>query len=382
MNLSGSGVSWTLGPRGLSMSIGKRGTYLNSGIPGTGLYSRELLSSPNSRSPSRTRNDTGLPTVTMKLNVEAKDDGTIYFTDSDGNPVPEYVAETAKKQQGGTIRELIAKKVEEINAAIESLGKLHFDTPDCRSKPAFVMEKFPIAKPPGPALTRLSFFAQLLPWKRRRIERLNEIETSHAKEALLKWEKARAMLATSELARKRRMEHGIYTELAEMERFLEDSLQDIVWPRETDVSFAIVEAGKKIVLDVDLPEIEDIPSRKAAVPARGYRLLVKELSTTQLRKLYMDHVHGIGFRIIGETFAALPLCENVVLCAYSQRPDPATGQQRDDYLYSVRVDRKNWEKMNFEQLSGVNVVDALGNFEIRRAMTKNGTFSPIEPFPL
>ena len=40
MNLSGSGASWTLGPRGASVGIGQRGTYLNSGIPGTGLLQR------------------------------------------------------------------------------------------------------------------------------------------------------------------------------------------------------------------------------------------------------------------------------------------------------------------------------------------------------
>jgi len=52
MNFSGSGVSWTLGPRGLSMGIGKRGTFLNAGIPGTGFYSRERISAPKFRAHS------------------------------------------------------------------------------------------------------------------------------------------------------------------------------------------------------------------------------------------------------------------------------------------------------------------------------------------
>jgi len=43
MNLTGSGLSWTVGPRGFSMNVGKRGTYLNAGLPGTGLYSRTKL---------------------------------------------------------------------------------------------------------------------------------------------------------------------------------------------------------------------------------------------------------------------------------------------------------------------------------------------------
>lgn len=380
MNLSGSGASLALGPRGLSMSIGKRGTYLNAGIPGTGLYSRERLSQPSVQPSYRPRSLAPPPTVAIKIAVEVKDDGTIYFTDHNGNPVSDYVAETAKKQQGNTIRELITKKVEEINEGIEALGRLHLDTPNCRSKPTFMMERLTVPKPPGPTLTQLGFFARLLPWKRRSIELHNEQETLRARKELLTWEQSRSELAATELARKRRIEHGIYTDVAEMERFLEDNFQDIIWPRETNVSFEILDGGAKVVLDVDLPEIENIPHRKAAIPARGYRLLVKELSTTHVQKLYMDHVHGIGFRIIGETFAALPHCQQVVLSAYSQRPDPATGRERDDYLYSVRVERKDWETIAFERLADVNVVDALGAFDIRRALTKKGIFSPIEPF--
>jgi hypothetical protein len=48
LNLSGSGVSATIGGRGASINISKRGTYLNSSIPGTGLYNRTKISNGNS----------------------------------------------------------------------------------------------------------------------------------------------------------------------------------------------------------------------------------------------------------------------------------------------------------------------------------------------
>ena len=72
------------------------------------------------------------------------------------------------------------------------------------------------------------------------------------------------------------------------------------------------------------------------MPKRGYKLSVKAISATQIQKLYMQHIHGTGFRIIGETFAALPNVQEVVLSAFSQRPDSATGRIVDEYLYSVR----------------------------------------------
>ncbi len=70
MNLSGSGVSFSAGPRGASMSFGKRGTYLNSGIPGTGLYSRERVgASPRTAAaPHRA----GAEKVTISAQVKRK----------------------------------------------------------------------------------------------------------------------------------------------------------------------------------------------------------------------------------------------------------------------------------------------------------------------
>jgi hypothetical protein len=43
LNLSKSGISWTIGPRGSSIGVGKRGTFANIGLPGTGLSFRERI---------------------------------------------------------------------------------------------------------------------------------------------------------------------------------------------------------------------------------------------------------------------------------------------------------------------------------------------------
>lgn len=77
---------------------------------------------------------------------------------------------------------------------------------------------------------------------------------------------------------------------------------------------------------------------------------------------------------------ALPSARRVTLSGYSQRNDPATGQARDDYLYSVSVDRDDWARIDFELLPMVDVVESLVQFELRRQMTKTGIFKPIELF--
>jgi hypothetical protein len=78
----------------------------------------------------------------------------------------------------------------------------------------------------------------------------------------------------------------------------------------------------------------------------------------------------------------LPTLTTVTLSAYSQRSQAATGAVADEYLYSVRVTREAWSRINFANLPGVDVVAAFEQFELRRDMLKSGRFRPIAPLSL
>ena len=43
LNISKSGISFTLGTKGASVNVTKDGAYLNTSIPGTGLYNRQKI---------------------------------------------------------------------------------------------------------------------------------------------------------------------------------------------------------------------------------------------------------------------------------------------------------------------------------------------------
>lgn len=374
-NISGSGTSWTIGPRGASVGIGKRGAFLNSGIPGTGLSSRSQLTG-SSRSPApRTTPQTN----TVAMTCGMLDDGTLSFTDKTGAPVPEHVIETAKKQNRAAILDLIQRKCDEINEQIEGLATLHHETPDPKTPPMFVASTFPEAKPSAPSTTLPGFFDRIFPGRRQKIEDANRAGETHFRSALVNWESQKAQFDSQTAERKELLESLIYKESAAMERFLEENLGDIAWPRETVVAFEINDNGRSISLDVDLPEIEDMPNKFAAVPARGLKLSVKELGATKLQKLYAEHIHGVLFRLIGEVFAALPNAQEIRAAGYSQRRDPSTAQLRDDYLLSVHVLRSNWVKMDFAHLASLDVTEALNRFDLRREMSKSGIFKPITP---
>lgn len=386
-NFSGSGTSWTIGPRGASINIGQRGTYLNTSFWGTGLSERTRIDGPAtagaraaafSEPMGRTLEQ---PTQTrVQMTCTIQDDGALTFSDANGAPVSEHFVELAKKQNREALQGLIGRACDTVNERIESLGRLHYDLPDCRRRAGYVIAPFTLPQPVRPAIRTLGFWAGLFKRKRERVEDENNRAQVTYEEASSEW--VASKLAHERAERRRRNEHDflVLNDVATMERVLEEKLQEIMWPRETTVSVDVGDDGLKVLLDVDLPELEDMPTKLAAVPARGLKLSVKELSATKVRQLYAAHVHGILTRLVGEVFAALPTVQTVVASGYSQRRDPATAQLRDDYLLSVRVPRGDWERLDFEHLRALDVIQALAAYELRRDMMKSGGLKAIAPF--
>lgn len=388
MNLSGSGLGWTLGPRGASIGIGKRGTYLNSGIPGTGLTYRQALTGSSSASNrvgggGRDFSRVAAPTPAIKtvsLTVSVSDDGGISFKDSDGNPVSEGLIETAKQQQGEAIKAMIQKTCDDINAQVEALGELHLHTPPPNRSPTYQAQSFDEPRPVPPVPAVPSFFEKLFRGKVSKIKAANDRALDNYEADLSNWRAARGKFKTTEAQKQSLISKAVAGDAEAMEEFFGEVLMDIVWPRETLVSFEVQDGGKRLAFDIDLPEREDMPSKTASVPQRGFKLSVKDIGPINIQKMYAKHIHSIGFRLIGEAFGMLPTVQAVTLSGYSQRKNKATGQVRDEYLLSVIVPRTRWIGINFESLDSIDVMEAFTRFELKREMSKSGVFAAIEPF--
>lgn len=380
-NLSGSGSTWTFGPQGASISIGKRGTYLNTGIPGTGLSSRTSLIGNSSRAtaPQSHVSPATRPSTAVLMTCGISEDGTLTFTDASGNSMPERVVELAKKQNREVIQGLIQTKCDEINRRVEVLGLLHCGTPDCKAVPQFRAPEFASQLPVAPNPKIPGFFDRLFKSRAMRIDAANILASEQYKIAHATWLRDKVVFDTQMGERRDFVEKLIYTDVPAMERFLEESLQDISWPRETEVDFEINGGGANVHLDVDLPELEDMPARLAAVPSRGLKLSVKEMTAGKVQKLYSDHVHSIAFRLVGEVFAALPKSQLVTFSGYSQRRSKATGQMSNEYLISVRVQRAGWQLMDFQGLGAIDAAHALSRFDLIRDQLKSGHFKEITP---
>lgn len=379
LNVSKSGFGISAGPRGAKIGIGPRGTHYSGGLPGTGLAYRKQTGSSSAR-PSTTRRSSGSPgSVAVEIKVSLDSDGKVNFLDSNGNPLPPKVVKQVKQNSADDVRRFLEEQCQRINGGIEEIQNIHASTPSPARRIRYRETPFRLSKPSLPVLQHPGLLDRLFPGRQARVEEANRAAEEAWRDDLAKWGQAKARHEAIETELKGEFEQGLLEDQSVMTRVLEERLAGLEWPRETDLSYEFEKNGKVVWLDIDLPEVEDMPKMKAAIAASGFKVNIKNKSETQVRKDYMQFVHAILFRAIGETFYSLPALQGVIASCYSQRPDPATGQVQDEYLISVRVSRSEWQGISFDNLGAVDLITCLEQFELRRNMTKAGVFKPIEP---
>jgi hypothetical protein len=422
-------MSISAGVKGASVTFGSSGTYANVGIPGTGIsYRTRIGGAPEIRRLERQQHR--LEQATQRLEAERrrqealsniklqlKDDGSLVVENAFGRPLSQADMRLLWQQKESHMQEWLKANADEINGDVELLTRIHEDTPDPNTEPEYVEQSFEERKPEKPLpphmvarpererLLPLGFFSRLFTSRKKKHEQ-EQARLDHAygnaftawekrcaeqkaaydsaveawNQAIADWEGRKSQHEANESQKKGDYSRALREDLSEMNSTLEQAVEALIWPRETLVSFAIANDGKEVWLDVDLPEVEDLPQRVASLAASGRKLNIKSKSQKQLQQEYVLHVHGIAFRLAGTVFASLPVAEKVAISGYSQRLNKATGKICDDYFYSVIIDRKRFSQMNFEVLGNIDPMEAIGVFELRRQITSTGIFKAIEPF--
>ncbi len=430
VNFGKRSVSLSAGGRGATVTMGPRRLWSNVGIPGTGLSYRQRFGG-SSEQQHTIKAQKKLERAQQRFNQiqerqnelsEVKigydeETGVLNFKDALGGALSSHELKLLWDQNGNKVLELLKQKVEEINGDIELLTMIHEDTPSPNLEPEYQIipfnelepsqPKYPdeVRKPELTLLPPLGFFANL--FKNKRIvheEKQQQLKNEHEK-AMLAWEDARkkdldnyqtALEKYAELKkiwdshkkehddtetkRKDKFPELLRTDEDVMHKTLEDAFNSLSWPRETLVSYQIMGHGHQVWLDVDLPEIEDLPQKLASVASTGKKLNIKNKTAKQLQSEYALHIHGIVFRLAGTVFATLPTADTGIISGFSQRLDRSTGKVNNDYLLSVKVEREQYSKIDFDSLDKVNPIEALGAFEIRRKLSSTGVFKPIDPF--
>lgn len=394
VNVGLKGASLNVGPRGASVSIGKQGVYTNTSIPGTGISFRDKISSNsrNERVLKQQRLSEQTQTVTKSVLLELQDDGNIIYKDKEGYPLDKKLVTQIWQQQSSLVKDWLENEAEKIND-MDLITTIHYDMPNPNNEPQLEEVEFDKEKPNEPKkieVRKPSFFKALFSSKAKQ-QYQNDLEKAENdfindkneyQEKLELWEKDKEEFYKTQNELRTNFGNLIRTDITIMSEYLEKVLQGLDWARETLVSYDINNSTNTVYIDIDLPEIEDIPQKTASIAASGKKLNIKNKTEKQLRLEYATHIHAIALRVAAYTFATLPSISYIVISGYSQRLDKSTAQTKDEYLYSIKFNKSDFSKFNFKKINLIDPIEAFNNFEHIRKMTATGIFKEIEPYKI
>lgn len=132
----------------------------------------------------------------------------------------------------------------------------------------------------------------------------------------------------------------------------DEAINNIELPVEIAINYEYNQVKGLMSIDLDLPEIEDMPSEQADYDSSGH--LVVKYKTDKDNYLDYEHcVFGLAFYIAGLCFNISTNISYVEISGYTQKTDIMSGGTIDAYVYSVLFDRKNFRRLDFMMIDPV-----------------------------
>lgn len=416
INLSGSGASLTVGARGASVNIGKSGTYLNTGIPGTGIYNRQKLSGGKTQSHSSTKSYSSQQSnVNVKVQLKLDDSGNpiLNVFNEYGNEI--FDESTIRKvknlaQYKESIERLRNEKVQEIEEQLRGFTEIYKFTPQLNNE-KIVRKKLDVLIPdkytreefnsPKPLLEDIRNeldkesqvkIKKMLFWKNKQLRNKyieDNLEDRFA-EKTKKWDiSKRAFIARQDKIEKEkndRFNETFQSKKSDLENFLsaddtyisskiESILSEISLPIQFSLDFEFDRANGVLHVDLDLPEIEDIPLKKVNVLSSG-KISIKEKTQKEINHEYALCVCGISYYFCSLFFNITSQIKIIQISGYTQRINKQTGSIDDQYIYSIEFEREKFDSLKVQQ---IDPIEAFSNFKNRINLTSTFELKTIEP---
>lgn len=392
LNFSKRGVSASFGIPGFSFTTGRKGSYINTGIPGTGLSYRTKLTgsskktSPHSQKTSSYRSTQHQTTPktqqSVNISIQHYDDGTYAFFTPDGTKITDEAIiskikstqafrESARKAKED-LKNHNAQKVDEYNSAAQEVIDVYKHTTDLLSLSEFsncllglkpkTYQKLDFAEsPPSSELLRETLqkeaetqFTTILPWKipaikKQQAEYVNTNFSTRFNIMMNAWEKRKtkfleeqdkleaennALYQDEYENEKSALEAAICGDECYIDIAIEQWLDSVELPLGFSVDYQYSTTSKILAIDIDLPEIEDIPHQKAKQLANG---TIKIVDKTQ-KEVYADYcecVFGIAAFFTSYMANVSPAIETILISGYTQRRNNKTGELQNEYIYSI-----------------------------------------------
>lgn len=422
INLSKSGVSFTGGMKGLSMTFGKSGTYVNYGIPGSGIYNRKKIGGGSNAGTGSQRSAVyngsrqlaeGQP-VHLELKLTYCDDGTVIFKDASGNEItdpalirkikstPEYKAEL-ERMTNDRMNEYDSKMEDVINIQrltprVCTIGETKnrinnispheyifksFDEPmpsietvisDLRAEAEktiqsrLKLKKAKLCDRYVADTKDIEYNNRLEDWKKR-------------KEAFLKQEEIEKSAFEENEKKRCEREKIIYRKLLEgdseiIEKVILSWLSDVSFDFEFNLEYELTDEGVLFV-DLDLPEIEDMPTQRVQKMANGTAKF-KVKPQKEIKADYSKCVFGLAVFFAGNLFNRALNSQKIVISGYTQRRNKK-GDIVDDYIYSIQFKRDSF--VNLDYMNDDPRENCM-KFQNRCNQNADMLFKTIEPYSI
>ena len=162
------------------------------------------------------------------------------------------------------------------------------------------------------------------------------------------------------------------------EETVDNAVEEWLEGAEAPVPFTLqtqaVPEARAIMVDLDLPEIEDMPTDKLAKLSDG-TTKIKTKTKKEQKEGYVTCVFGLGVYVAANVLSLVPQAERVLVSAYTQREDSKTKKVRDMFIYSVVFERSKFNK-NFQKKDPQVFCDTMvNNYKI----LSTGEMKEIEP---
>lgn len=426
VNFSKSGASLSLGGRGHSVNIGKR-SRVTFGIPGTGLsYSTSLSenhkshkSSSSKRRSSSRSSDRSTVTLPSQVHVIMNDDGKIELRDkrempiTDPSVVRKIKATDSYKNMVRNLENQRQQKLEEVyneaKAENNMFIELYKQSPKVDQLEQYVQilnslrpliyvrKEYSIPYPTEMSVREMlkseakeNVTGSLFKVGKLRKEYVETNFQSRLSAEILKWSTEKSQFdveedknAIEETERyneeyntnKQYMNDLINGENEVVSDAVESWIEECELPVEINVDYEWRLNQSTMYLDVDLPEIEDIPENEMVRLASG-NLKEKKKTQTTLKQEYVNLVFGLAIFISANVFNVSPAIRNITISGYTQRRNKA-GEINDEYVFSIKFTRSIFEN---SILQNVDPFDFCMRFENRCNMTSTMLLKKISPY--
>lgn len=416
VNISKSGLSLSVGGAGHSVNFRNGGVKGTVGIPGTGLsYSQQIIH--KNASPSQPKATSGAFTGVFSLRMDL--DGNITIWNEQGiqitdptilkkikSTVPfqkQKAALEARRQKD--MEEMINQSAEELAQLID-LYKLS-PTVGCEEDYQDALARI------VPEIYRRREFTTPAPNENDILETLKKeaVETvtgnifvidrkrrkyvqdnfgNRLQEKIQEWENDKAAFNREEDSNEEAQNAAYAAECATEKEYLskliagnsdilcneiEAWIASCVLPVEIEISYEWDASTGTVLLDVDLPEVEDIPETEI-VRLQSGNIKEKKKSQAVIREQYATMVCGLAILICSSIFNISPAIHNTIVSGYTQRRN-REGDIQDDYIYSVQFRREQFERVNIEEIEPVAFCQKATS---RINLTTTKIFKTIVPF--